>query len=289
MIIVQLIGGLGNQLFQYATGRRLAHIHNAEIKLDITPFETYKLHHYSLQHFNIIEEFADASEVARLKHTGISRKLIRLIDKLRLPIKLSHVIERTYAFDPAILRLGPDVYLEGFWQTAKYFDDIIPLLRQELTVKMPPDQENAAMADQIQSVTGVSLHVRRADYATDAAALNRHGLMPLSYYGNAVNYIAERVENLNLFMFSDDPGWVQKNLQFKHPITYVTHNRADRNYEDLRLMSLCQHHIIANSSFSWWGAWLGSNPTKIVVAPHKWANDLALNTPDRLPAAWKKM
>jgi hypothetical protein len=289
MIIVQLLGGLGNQLFQYATARRLSYRLQTELKLDITPFETYKLHKYSLQHFAIVANFASAAEIAALSRTGLARKGIRAVDKFRLPLRFSHVIERSLRFDPGILHLHDNVYLEGYWQSERYFKDITTMLRTELCITTPPSAENESLAARIAAVPAVSLHIRRADYASNPTTLQRHGLTSLEYYKQAVRFIAERITTPHFFVFSDDPAWVQANLETGFPTTFVTHNNADTNYEDLRLMSLCRHHIIANSSFSWWSAWLNPTPQKIVIAPARWANDSALNTSDRIPPEWHRI
>jgi len=286
MVIAQLIGGLGNQLFQYAAARRLAQYHQVPLKLDITGFETYKLHNYSLNHFNIVETFAQPDEIARYKKQGFIHRVRRRF----FPYALQrHILEKSLSFQPAILNLHPNVYLQGYWQSERYFIDIAVIIRQEFMIKTPIDAINAQLSEQITATNAVSLHVRRGDYASNPVFQKVHGLTSLEYYAKAIQKIAAQVENTHFFIFSDDPDWTRANLNFDVPLTFVTHNQADKNYEDLRLMSLCQHHIIANSSFSWWGAWLGGNPKKIICYPAHWANDKNLNTSDIIPNGWQKI
>jgi len=111
----------------------------------------------------------------------------------------------------------------------------------------------------------------------------------MDYYRAAMKLVAEKNPDARFFVFTDDPDWVGKNMSFAYPVTLLTHNNADKNYEDLRLMSLCRHNIVANSSFSWWGAWLNANTEKIVIGPKKWFNDAALDTKDLVPDGWLRL
>lgn len=156
-------------------------------------------------------------------------------------------------------------------------------------MKYKSDVTNEQVAQNILSVNAVSLHVRRGDYVSNLTINQFHGTCSLEYYNQAIAQIAKKVETPHFFVFSDDPEWVKSNLKIDYSITIVDHNNADKNYEDIRLMSLCKHHIIANSSFSWWGAWLCRNPNKIVIAPLKWFNDKSINTTDLIPDGWIKI
>ena len=290
MVIVRLIGGLGNQLFQYAAGRRVAHIHNIPLKLDITWFESNKLRKYRLDHFNIIADIASPDDIARLKcRKGLARFISRFAERCQPYYRRSVVRERFLHFDSNILKVSPNVYLEGYWGTEKYFKDIEAVIRREFTVKTQPSVANTAMAERISHVPAVSVHIRRGDFISNPSTHQFHGVCSLDYYSKAADMIAEMVERPHFFVFSDDPQWAQENLKLKHPITFVTHNSVDEDYEDLRLMSLCKYHIIANSTFSWWGAWLSSNPDKVVIAPHKWFNNPNLDTTDLFPDIWIKI
>ena len=245
MVIVRLIGGLCNQLFQYAAALQIAYSNDVPLKLDVSAFKSYDLHGYSLKHFNITEEFTSSQEVDRFKRATPTKLLVRLLQRLGPYNRRSWIRERHFHFDPAILNVSGDVYLEGYWQSEQYFKEIEPLLRQEFTVKTSPDAKNAEMAEQIQSVPSVSVHVRRGDYASNPITQGVLGLCPLEYYYEAVRILSETLPELHLFVFSDDPQWADQNLEFDYPTTFVAHNNADKNFEDLRLMSLCRHHIIA--------------------------------------------
>ncbi len=289
MIIAQLIGGMGNQMFQYALGRRLAYERGVPLKLDIRWYETTSFRAYKLRHFNIQESFATPAECERFIGQRFDQRLRRIIER-RLPWgKRPLVNERTLAFDPDALNAPKAAYLEGYWQSERYFAPIADILREEFTFKTPPDAANAALGDQISSVDAVSLHIRRGDYVSDPGANQLLGLAPLDYYHEAARRIGAAVGAPHFFIFSDDIPWAKANLHIDHPMTFVDHNGAEKDYEDLRLITLCKHHIIANSSFSWWGAWLAQHPGKIVYAPARWGNDPALNHPDRVPATWQRL
>ncbi|MCD4747891.1 MAG: alpha-1,2-fucosyltransferase [Thermoanaerobaculales bacterium] len=290
MIVAGLTGGLGNQLFEYALARRISHDRGLPLKLDITGFDIYRLHAYSLQNFSIRQEFADPAEVSRLKSIGRRHFLTRRIQKL-LPInRRTWIVERQFKFDPLILRTTRrQLYLQGYWQSEEYFKDIRPILLRELMVTTEPDAVNREFAARISELQAVSLHIRRGDYVTNSTTAKVHGVMPLNYYHHAVREISDLVPNPHFFIFSDDPPWARDHLALELPFTIMGHNAADRNYEDLRLMALCRHHIIANSSFSWWGAWLCQNPDPIVFAPEKWFSDSSLDTSDLIPSRWRRI
>ena len=162
-------------------------------------------------------------------------------------------------------------------------------MRREFVIKYQQDAQSQMFSDRIQSTESVSLHVRRADYIQNALTNKIHGTCDQDYYDRAIRYIAERVIDPHFFIFSDEPEWVKENLKIDFPMTVVDCNDASRNYEDLRLMSTCKHNIIANSSFSWWGAWLNPNPDKLVITPEQWFNDKKRNTKDLIPEQWVKM
>lgn len=289
MVIVRLLGGLGNQLFQYSLGRHLAIKNKTELKLDISGFEIYKKHKYSLNHFNIIENFASADEIRRYKKFNdqtIKGKFYNLIESLKPPKLRTYIKEPyPYGFFPEILSSGDNIYLDGYWQSEKYFKAVEPIMRREFTVKEAFD---SYLFRAITDSNSVSLHVRRTDYVTNSRAYKIHGTCSVDYYERAANKIKKTVSQPHFFIFSDDIDWAKNNLKLKASITFVEHG-PEKNYEDLILMSKCKHNIIANSSFSWWGAWLNQNPTKIVIAPQKWFKDAKMSTNDLLPINWLKI
>lgn len=291
MIIVKLNGGLGNQFFQYALGRRLSEQNNVQLKLDLSVFRDYPLRTYRLNNFNISAEIATDEEIRSLIDTprpthyaGINRIL-----KQTGIFKASHIRERSFSFDPRILRSPPNAYLEGYWQTERYFKTIEPILKAEFTVKDEMDSANRELADLITETDSISLHIRRGDYVLNPATNEYHGVCSLHYYQRAINQLSTTVKNPHVFVFSDDPDWVRINLNLPCPSTLVTINGPEKDYDDLRLMSLCDHHILANSSFSWWGAWLCSNPEKQVYAPRRWFQSPEIDTSDLIPESWHRI
>jgi hypothetical protein len=291
MIIAQLIGGLGNQMFQYAAARRLAILKQTDLKFDISCFKYYEDREYDLDCFNIIEDFASRQEVYRLKGPDgkISRKIFKIITKIKPYNMRSYIGERQFNFDPEIFKAPEDVYLEGYWQSEKYFKEIEDIIRNEFRVKYIPDDDNKRTADKISVCDSVALHIRRGDYVTDKTVYKVHGTCSLEYYDAAVDMIKKNIDKPRFFIFSDDPEWAKNSLKLDNAVTFMDRNLGRRDYEDLRLMTLCKHFIIANSSFSWWGAWLCENPGKIVIAPKRWFNDPSINTDDLIPEGWHRL
>lgn len=287
MIIVRLLGGLGNQMFQYAIGRNLAHTNNTELKLDITGYEKQAgitLRKYMLHVFNIQETLASKSEINKLKKNSLIWKFVRKINPYF--INNSYIEEKCFHFDPNILDISDNVYLNGSWQSEKYFSDISDIIRREFTLKNNPNKTSDQTLTTIDSVNSVSLHIRRGDYVSNPLASQILGLLSLDYYENALAFITKKVKNAQVFVFSDDIVWAKKNLKTTLPISFIDHNNENMDSEDLRLMIHCKHHIIANSSFSWWGAWLSDNSQKIVVAPKRWFSNPNLDTKDLIPQDW---
>lgn len=294
MIVVRLTGGLGNQLFQYAAGQRLAQVRSAELKLDLTGLgnpDYRTVRHYELAPFNVMQSFATEEDIAKLTrpYSGLLPRLFHRITRKGERRPMSYIKEPHYHFDPRILDLPDGVYLDGYWQSERYFADTTELIRKEVTFREPPSGRNAELAREIAECQAVSLHVRRGDYVTNEITHRTHGTCGLDYYDNAVSYIAERVKQPVFFIFSDDPLWVRENIKLNHPVRIVDHNDPGHCYEDLRLMSLCRHHIIANSSFSWWSAWLNPRQDKTVIAPKRWFNDYHADTSDLCPAGWVRL
>ncbi|MGE5582412.1 MAG: alpha-1,2-fucosyltransferase [Bacillota bacterium] len=266
MIISQITSGLGNQLFQYAAARRLAYVHKVPLKLDLSWFNYCNYREYGLKYFNIVENIASTGEIEDVK-------------------RQNHFQERSFSFNPEIKDIKPSVYLSGYWQSEKYFQDIAEIIRREFTLKYQPDESNMQMTGFIQRYESASLHIRRTDYLSNP----NHGVVSLEYYHEAVNYLINIIANAHFFIFSDDWQWVRENLRLKYPSTLITLNSAAVGYLDLYLMSLCKHHIIANSTFSWWGAWLSQYPNKIVIVPQKWFHALPYDTRDLIPESWRVM
>ena len=274
MIIVKLDGGLGNQLFQYATGRRLAHKLGAELKFDMSIVEHpfFKRHHgrYRLGEFNVRESFATPEEIAALEkfHDDID-----LGDNKKL-----------WHFTPEILNCPDNVYLDGYWQDERYFADIADIIRREFTLKNPLGDTARYWREKISAAEcSVAVHIRRGDYRNCIVTI---GILSLSYYNRCVAELKKTFPNITVFVFSDDIAWCRKNLHVDAPTEFVAGDGLT-DAEELHLMSTCQHNVVANSSFSWWAAWLNHNPNKKIFAPDPWnKNKLWTNA---FPAAWTKI
>lgn len=289
MIIVNLIGGLGNQMFQYATGRALSLRLAQPLRLDISDFDGYGSH----QGFELSRVFACNPEIATdeeirdllgWRASRAARKLLlrpgfRWLQGDRL------AVDPHFHYWPEIMGLSRNTYLAGYWQSERYFGEACETIRADFTFRLPLSKQNAELAERIGQTTAVSLHVRRGDYVSNAKANAAHGLCSLDYYRAAILYMAAHVERPEFFVFSDDIAWARSNLMIDFPCCYVDHNQGAESYNDMRLMSLCRHHIIANSSFSWWGAWLKPHPDKSVVAPKKWFAN-GNNVKDLFPSGW---
>lgn len=294
MVIVKLIGGLGNQMFQYAVGRGLAHKLGVELKLDISAFVNHEMRKYSLGIFNIKENFASPKEILKLTvaYPGTIERMARwILDRRAGPRQLPSFIreKKKCFFDPDILNLTGEVFLEGYWQSEKYFCDIDGIIRQEFTEKTSLTLKSKEFLRQIVSCESVNIHIRRGDYVSNPRTNAHHGTCSLDYYHRSVERITQAVKSPHFFVFSDEPEWACDNLKLDYQTTYIDHNGEDKDYEDLHLMSQCKYHIMANSSFSWWGAWLSNYPDKIVIAPKKWFNDYPTDTCDLCPEDWIRL
>lgn len=268
-LIPRLFGGLGNQLFIYAAARRLALVNNIELVLDdVSGFAydtTYK-RSYQLHNFNITCRKATAVE--RLEPCSRLRRALKRKWNQWLPFEQRcYLIQEGIEFDPRLLVYKPQgtVYLEGYWQSENYFKDVAATIRQDLQIKPPADAANLAMAERIRNGTAVAVHVRFFDEPHATGINNASG----NYYTRAVEAMERLAPAAHYFLFSDHPEAARARIPLPDArITLVAHNQGDRNaYADLWLMTQCKHFIIANSTFSWWGAWLGAEPEKHVIAP----------------------
>jgi hypothetical protein len=292
MIISSIIGGLGNQMFQYAIGRAVSLKYGTSLRLDASGYGKYKLHQgFEIQKiFNCKIETANEIEVNSLlgwRSAPFVRKLL-LNQGLAWLRNSSYVIEPHFQYWSEIDNVPKDCYLVGYWQSEKYFSEAQDYIREDFSFKLPMQNKNAEIALKILRNNSVSLHVRRGDYANNNLTNAVHGLCTLDYYRQSIEYISRRVEQPIFFIFSDDIEWVKNNLKIAQLCHYVDWNQGSESYNDMRLMSMCKHHIIANSSFSWWGAWLNPIRDKIVVGPKNWfANQT--DTSNLLPKSWVKL
>lgn len=285
-------GWLWNQMFQYAFWKSLAHAHNTELALDIRAYGSYESRNYCLWVFHLNERFSTLSEVpcyTLFPRNKFTERLVLLGERIGALLNKNHIREKSLAFDSSIFSRKGNLYLEWYWPSEKYFLNIREEIISDFTVKISPSEENERLLNMITSSLSVSLHVRRGDYVTNANATKFHWICGLDYYYSAIELIRSKIASPNFFIFSDDIQWVKDNLRIEWDVTFVDCNDSDKNYEDLRLMYSCSHHIIANSTFSWWWAWLWRNPNKLVIAPKQWILDPNINTKDVIPDNWIKL
>jgi hypothetical protein len=275
VIISQLIGGLGNQMFQYAAGRALAVKRHTPLKLDISGFRNYQLYHgFELTSaFELQCDIAADADVQRMlgfRANRLARAVLQRFPGLHLGDK-RFIREPHIHYWEEFNEAPVDCYLSGYWQSERYFTPIAEVIRGDFSFSPATDTANIACIRKIAEVPSVSLHVRRGDYVSNPEAARVHGTCNIEYYAKAIAYVAARERDIHLFIFSDDPDWAVDNLPLgSWPYTCVSHNTGKDSWRDMHLMSLCRHNITANSSFSWWGAWLNRHPGKMVVAPSRW-------------------
>jgi hypothetical protein len=289
MICSRIEGGLGNQLFQYAAARSLANRLNTELVLDISPLQSRARNVtkrvYELGIFRINARIADKDEI---KYINALCKIPRIS---RLLTRWNIVCENELEFNKKFNEASGDIYLKGYWQSYRYFSNISSEICNELLLSEPLSLLSEATAARIDNVESIAVHVRRGDYVSSKSAAAMHGALSSDYYQNAINSFLSKISRPSFFVFSDDPEWCRSNLYFnKSTVEFIEHNTGSDSWQDLILMSRCSHLIIANSSFSWWAAWLGDQrlglDSRIVVAPVSWFANQLHDTSDRFPRHW---
>lgn len=287
MIITALKGGLGNQMFQYALGRTLSLKNDDVLKLDTTGLsraneigDIYRP--FALNAFNIEASIATPEESVRLKYPKGS------LSKVWRKFEFKVLRKQHVGFEPDMLKKRGDLYLDGYWQSPKYFESIRSTLLQDFTLRTPMSNSAESMANRMKATTSVSVHIRRGDYVANPKVAAAYGPCTETYYKNAVAEVIKHVASPTWFIFSDDIDWVKDNLNFPGTVIYVS-GEAANDQEELLLMASCTHNVIANSSFSWWGAWLNQNPEKIVVTPSPWFYTRPQDHADLLPSSWTQI
>lgn len=286
MIIVKIWGGLGNQLFQYSFGKYLAAMLNTEVKYDIqitNTLNSFTQRDLAISFFNVEMEVAAAREINEKKYFS-NIQLARLERKLaqRLPFLLkTHIVESNEPKPFGSIHFRDNCYYEGYWQSYKYLTPVETLLRREFTMKQPTRDQVLNTVKEIASGPSVSIHVRRGDYLHNKYFTT----CKMAYYNEAMAYFATIEPATKFYVFTDDIAWCKEH--FTGPqYFFVTGNE---HFEDMYLMSSCRHNIIANSTFSWWAAWLNHNPGKIVIAPRDWHKRHNEKYNDLMPENWIKI
>ncbi len=281
MVIVHFSGGLGNQFFQYAAGRAIAVRHHVPLKFALTELNADHKRKFEIPQFHTTGEIARPEEIQALLPAGTLHKIWMYCRPK--PVRTYHREKRFY-YEPGFEKIGPAVYLKGLFQSEKYFQEIIPLIREELRPHSSLIEKVQAFGMNLNQHHSVAIHIRRGDYM-DPATRAFHGVLDEHYYNQAIAAIRESVTEPVFYIFSDDIDWVRENLQLPNT-TVVSGNISHTHYEDLWLMSQCRHQIIANSSFSWWAAWLNRYQQKSVIAPLRWFNEAPFDTKDLIPSGW---
>jgi hypothetical protein len=277
MIIVRLLGGLGNQLFQYTIGRTLSLKKNVPLFVETSAYDHYDPRGYKLFHYKVKATIATENEVKKISNIYESNKLYarlyRGVEKKLLPKYkwLYYQEDEYYKYEPQLMKTSVPVMLEGFWQNYKYYEFIYPEILEELTLKdeYKADYNTGLFSEIKQNSGSISIHIRRGDYVSVPGNLNWFGVMPICYYNKAIEYINSKIQSPVYYIFSDDLNWAKSNLNIKGSTVFVDLGEG-KDYLELDAMSKCRHNIIANSSFSWWAAFLNKNPDKIVIAPAQW-------------------
>jgi hypothetical protein len=286
MHVVKIIGGLGNQMFQYAFYKKINSIYR-DCKVDVTEFENYPLHNgYEIERiFAVSSPKATKQEKNKLSNSGDS--ILQKVKRFLFGKKASEYHESSADFNEKVFQLNQPTYFDGYWQSEKYFKGIEEDVRKDFTFKGELSDKNHMLANEMQQNQSISIHVRRGDYIGNDLY---EGICDLNYYNQAIQYIRSKVESPTFYIFSNDISWCRENLELlDFATTYVDWNKKTDSYLDMYLMSNCKYNIIANSSFSWWGAWLNNYENKIVVAPKKWVNNEQLNSDDIVPQSWVRL
>jgi hypothetical protein len=295
VIVVRLTGGLGNQMFQYAFGRKLAIQNNTELELDTSLLGekgesgTRTQPAYSLDIFDFTANFATTEEVARLNGIPGKNLLMKIINWMRKIINpYRFVVQNNHDFEERHLHIRNNYSITGRWQSERYFTDIEDVIRKDFTFKRPLDEYATGIARSILGSKAIAIHVRRGDYLSDPHFSKVLGVLSEEYYSTAIRKIEKSFTNPEYYVFSDDLTYCKK--IFEHMgerVTFVDQMDGNRAAElDMRLMTLCKGHIISNSTYSWWGAWLSVAPGKIVFSPKMWARDRRYNPPHIIPDSW---
>ena len=280
-----MVGGVGNQLFCYAYAKSLQQ-KGYDVKIDISTFKFNKIDSYEFDKYNIDIPISTQEENERLFNNSLLSKILK-----RFGIDISNKVrEKSLLFDESLLRINDNSYVDGYFQNEKYFYDIRDIILEQISINRPLSNFTKSIQKKINSLNNTcSIHVRRGDMANDIN-VKIHGVCSVEYYNNAIEYLKNKLGEVNYFIFSDDFEWCRSNLKIDNAI-FVESDEHRIAHEDIYLMSLCDHNIIANSTFSWWGAWLNDNVSQISIAPMEWFKDKKYQkqSQDIVPNGWIKI
>lgn len=290
MIVIKLQGGLGNQMFQYAVAAILAKINKTKVVIDDSIFNLkektlgYTPRDFELSIFEKSFNFAKNSDLFLFEKPSVLNEIKRRIKLNYLKI----IIEQPFSYLPDLLKTKSPAYLKGYFQSFQYFFEFENFVRD--LFKFSTDnlsQENLDLIPILKNKNTIAIHVRRGDYVSDTITNQFHGTCSMEYYLKGITAVTSKIKNPILVFFSDDSDWITNNFEnLPYDKIFITHNRGLNSWIDMYLMSICSHNIIANSSFSWWAAWLNSNKKKIIVAPKHWFGEVKIDLKLILPDGW---
>jgi hypothetical protein len=298
MIVVKLMGGLGNQMFQYAFAKNLSIKNNTSLKIDLSfllnrsPRENFIFRDFDLDIFESNYDFVTEEEVDKAAIFNSSKGIVsKLFSKKQTKLDVQ-LIEQHFYFEASNIKKDQDIYLDGYWQSEKYFLENEVSIRADFKFKHPLSEIEKKMNEIIVHTNSVCVNFRRTDFLDLKNSADTHGVIDYGYYEQAIQRIVENVKSPHFFIFSDDIEWCKENVKITHPITFVEHSFKGEKFSSyLQLMKNCKHFIIPNSTFAWWAAWLSESKDKMVIAPNNWFKDPTLQsqTSDIIPSSWIKL
>ena len=293
MVIVRFKGGMGNQMFQYAFGRQLAHQLGETLTFDPTNllfrnappefvYRNYDLDVFQPEVTTFLAPPALLAPVYNLKIARLSGLVNRVVRGGKSVVKEPH-----FHFSPETLKEArAGVIYDGWWQSQKYFADVEARVRRDFRFSRPIIPASQALLRRVEATNAICLNVRRTDFLK-VDTLNATNL---EYFLRGARYLEERVDKPHFFVFSDDIEWCREHIELGHPTEFVGHEHKGFKFGNyMQLMTRCKHYLIPNSSFAWWAAWLNTGADKIVVAPKNWFTDPAIDTSDLVPGGWVRL
>jgi len=290
MIFLKITGGLGNQMFQFATALAIAKKLKTKVGIDLTEINIKKnKKNFTYRDFQLDQIFTINSYkiIPSFTYDFITKNTF--LNKIKRKLIGGHYfLEKDLSFQPEIKNCTKNSYIEGYFQSEKYFINHEKEIRNQFKFSKKTNSKTKDLVVNISNCNSIAIHIRRGDYINNKVINDTHGTCGLDYYKNALSQF--NLNNYSLFFFSDDINWVKDNFDFISPdkITFIDWNTGHDSWQDMFLMSLCQNFIIANSSFSWWGAWLSAFKDKKIITPKQWFNDNQKNkqTIDLIPKQW---
>lgn len=295
MIITRLIGGMGNQMFQYALGRALALENKSELLLDIQRLTdhgksfvnpNFVARNFDLGMFAICAKVAQSKDIPLIRRVFGNATIKDIIYSVGQKFFKNPYKEKQFHFDSEILQATGNIYLDGYWQSYRYFEKYADVIRKDFQVTVPLSEEIKNLGNKIAKSKSLCVHVRRGDFVNNIY----HQVLSDDYYEKAFQAISEKTAIEKVYVFSDDIAWCRENMQFPIETMYVDNSfSGERGIGHFWLMTQCNHFVIPNSTFSWWAAWLSERTGKQVVVPKKWLADEAVNYNDVCPSDWIKI